>query len=139
MKLEGRAREAAKKLAKLAFPEYKGRKFAAEVAETYYMENYWDGGTCKDVVAVELATGRVHNAKPEVAGPWASHHFEIPANVALVEWAWFCGKDCGITIYLANPRRLEPDTSEALAFMTYEMELPFIDGYLDAKALEAVK
>jgi hypothetical protein len=87
----------ARQIALACYPEYKGRKIKVVSRETYYMENMWGGGSRNFAVAYDFATGN-RSAALEVVGP----EVKIPAGVAVVEHAYFCGKDCGITIYV-NP------------------------------------
>lgn len=98
----------AKKIARLCFPGYTGRKIRVEVRETYSMADYWDGGTRRTPIAYDL-TGtaefpcrRAEDVARIPQNAEAHATFTIPAGVAIVERAYFCGKDCGITIYV-NP------------------------------------
>lgn len=103
------AKSAVKRLAKLAYPKYKGRKFYLEVRSKYMMENYWDGGSRSFVKAVNLATGEVRDPAPastNVYDPRAHGEIGIPAGIALVEHAYFCGKDCGIRVVVSGPAEL---------------------------------
>jgi hypothetical protein len=95
-----------KALAKVAYPDYRGRKFSVCQARTYTMEDYWDGGSRCYAVAVDLATGKMVATQPVARNPFnaAAHAtFEIPAGIGILERQIFCGKDCGITLHVAPP------------------------------------
>ena len=87
----------AKEIALACYPEYRGRTIKVRAQATYYVDNIWGGGSRSYAVAYNLATGA---GAPAVET--TNHTVAIPANVAIVEHAFFCGKDCGITIYV-NP------------------------------------
>jgi hypothetical protein len=99
-----------KKLAQLAFPDYKGRKFRVTVKTRYYMQNYWDGGSRNYCVAVNLGSGQLFiSPDASTQTPWnsaANSSFDIPQHVGILERCIFQGKDCGITLYVA-PRQQE--------------------------------
>lgn len=93
-----------KALAKLCFPAYKGRKFSSSERATYAMEDYWDGGSRKYAMAVDLATLKVSAPCRAARNPMnglAHAEIAILAGVAIVEHVFFCGKDCGIRVYTA--------------------------------------
>lgn len=95
-----------KALAKVAYPDYRGRKFSVRQTRTYTMEDYWDGGSRCYAVAVDLATGKMAASQPVARNPFnaAAHAtFEIPAGVGILERHVFCGKDVGITLHVAAP------------------------------------
>lgn len=95
----------ARRIALACYPEYKGRKIKVASEATYRMENYWDGGSRCYAKAYDLKTGTVAAADIATTNPMngkAHAEIEIPAGVAIVEHSIFCGKDCGITIYV-NP------------------------------------
>jgi len=86
------------------FPEYQGRKIAVEfTARVLFCDTNWSGGTCNKYVAVK-ETGESH--KFFAPAPWANpvegRWFDLPEGILVVERSYFCGKDCGLTIY-ANP------------------------------------
>ena len=96
-----------KKLATLAFPDYKGRKFKVREAKRYYMQNYWDGGSRNYCVAINLQTGTLQQPDASTQTPWngaANAVFDIPQHIGILERCIFQGKDCGITLYVA-PRQ----------------------------------
>ena len=110
-------RDEIKTLAKKCYPEYKGRKFFTRQSKEYQMSDYWSEGSRNYAVAVRLATGEtglpgdfVHN--PMNGGAHA--RFEIPAGIAIVERSVFCGKDCGITVYVAPLPALTGDDVVAM-------------------------
>ena len=92
-----------KRIAKSTY-ETKSRKFRIVQSAHYTMENYWDGGTRVYAQALDLATGRLSGACDASANPFnsiAHSTFEIPAGVGILCHSFFCGKDCGITLYVA--------------------------------------
>lgn len=110
----------ARKLAKLAFPGWRGRKLRVkETPEVGLYGTYWDGGSKNEFVAVELATGRVapsHAALSiprEFGGLGGSHRLVIPEGVAVVEHSIFCGKDVGCTVYVRPEKTLEAGVPRA--------------------------
>lgn len=107
----------AKKIAKAVFPEYKGRKIRVVSRSSYTMANYWDGGSRSYVKAVNLETAAVVSPDQVTECPFnpeASATFEIPANVALVEHSFFCGKDAGITIIVSKAAQGVPALAETV-------------------------
>jgi hypothetical protein len=90
-------KKTARKIALACYPEYKGRKIKVVSRGTYYVENMWGGGSRSFAVAFDLASGKTAPAIETVG-----REVEIPAGVAIVEHAFFCGHDAGITIYV-NP------------------------------------
>lgn len=100
MKL-ARSNKEVKSLLQATYPEYKGRKIRLETRDTYQMENYWSGGTKHEVMAYDLATGKVSYPNGNTTNPMtgiAHSEITIPDGVALVEHTIFCGHDIGITI-----------------------------------------
>ncbi len=94
-----------RRLALVAFPEYRGRKIRVEIAAEYRMESYWDGGSRRDCRAVDLTTGKVAPPVPAATNPMnpqAHAVVRIPSGIAIVEHQIFCGQDAGITIYLTQ-------------------------------------
>ena len=94
----------ARTIVQATFPDYKGRKFSIEFREsiTLYDTN-WSGGTRNQycVIASNGKTALLH-----VPAPWVNmvegQTVEIPLDAMIVCHSYFCGKDCGITIY-AHP------------------------------------
>lgn len=106
-----------RRLAKLAFPAYKGRKFRYEERASYALENYWDGGSREYVKAIRLSDGSVHEPSSAVLNPMngAAHAtFQIPAGVVLVTHTFFCGKDCGLTVIAGASAMLPGGTRHAI-------------------------
>ena len=98
------------KLARSAYPEYRGRKIRTAVRASYTMADYWDGGSRYYVRAVELATGRIVDPSTFAQNPMnrAAHAtFQIPAGIALIEHAISCGTDCGLTVIVGAAPALE--------------------------------
>ncbi|MGH2397536.1 MAG: hypothetical protein ACRDFW_11235 [bacterium] len=100
-----------KALAKLAYPDYAGRKFrVCSTRRTYSMADYWSDGSRNFAVAVDLATGRIVEPREAAHNPLvgrAAHAtFEIPAGVGILERAVFCGRQLGITLYVAPAQAL---------------------------------
>lgn len=103
-----KAQKGIKEIIKACYPEWKGRKVAVQVATTYAMSNFWDGGSRNYVKAYDLAASKVAEAAPTTANPFrgqAHATVEIPDGVAMVEHSISCGVDCGITIYV-NPANM---------------------------------
>jgi hypothetical protein len=99
-----------KRIAKLAFPEYKGRKFAFDVQNyPLDMRSYWDGGSRDYYKFVSLADGRVSMEVPVQSAfdPKISglDSVTIPEGFVAVRHSIFCGKDSGLTV-IANPANL---------------------------------
>ena len=89
------------------FPEYKGRSFKVEFAETImFHDTNWAGGTKNTYVAI-ATDGRT--ARLNVPAPWFNAvegaRMTLPLNILIVKHAVFCGKDLGITIY-AHPAHM---------------------------------
>lgn len=105
------AKKLVKALARVAYPNYSGRKFRVTESKTYYMSNYWSEGSRNYCVAVNLATGEIKEPSREAGIPWngaANASFDIPQGVGILERSIFCGKECGITLYVAPPSNLVP-------------------------------
>ena len=96
----------------MAFPEYKGRKFAVEFTPTVtFYDTNWGGGS-RNVYTAVSSDGRT--ATLSVPAPWINtvegKTIEMPVDVLIVKHSFFCGKDMGITIYaspLHMPKWLE--------------------------------
>lgn len=96
-----RSNSAVKALLAATFPNYRGRKVVAEVAEsvTLYDTN-WSGGT----------RNTYHFVQPNKAGrlivpaPWVNsaegETVELSASLVVVKHTQFCGTDYGVTVYL---------------------------------------
>jgi hypothetical protein len=97
-------RKIAKPVLDATFPEYNGRKIKVEFAKTLtFYDLNWSGGTRNKYVAIRSDGLKLNLIAP---APWDNPYedlkVDIPADVIVVKHAHFCGKDCGITIYV-NP------------------------------------
>lgn len=90
-----------KRLLKVTFPEYRGRKVKARLWKgPMRLENYWDGGTRSYYVAVRIADGGISNFGTDNPFERSAHEeVDLPVGVLLVEHSIFCGKDMGITVW----------------------------------------
>ncbi|HNQ20634.1 MAG TPA: hypothetical protein PKI46_06205, partial [Bacteroidales bacterium] len=98
------------------FPQYTGKKFILEILDSnteVSTVSYWDGGS-KDYYAVvdyegnfNGSSNQYHNIHPQVQEDkrpkWIANKFQV-----LINHSYFCGKDCGITIYATNDSLLLP-------------------------------
>jgi hypothetical protein len=94
-----------RKIVKACYPDYVGRKIKVEPKNTYFMTNYWDGGTRNFAVAYHLESGLTKEPTEVTTNPMnkISHgQVEIPEGIAIVEHSIYQGKDVGIRIYV-NP------------------------------------
>jgi hypothetical protein len=94
-----------KRLAKLIYPDYNGRKFRIFEQGSYHLENYWDGGSRTYSVAIDLKGNRVMMPSQESQNPYhkeAHLDFVIPEGVGILEHSFFCGKDMGISLVLGT-------------------------------------
>jgi hypothetical protein len=107
-------------IVKLAFPEYKGRKYFVEFTDkVVFYDTNWGGGTRNKYVIVRSDGKKMEfNAPAPWVNPVEGKTFEIPEGVAVVRWAIFCGKDCGVTISL-NPDHKMPEQIEQLCEKNY--------------------
>jgi hypothetical protein len=99
-----------KSLAKVAYPDYKGRKFSAEVKRQYYVSNHWDGGSRSYMVAIDLYTGKIAEPSHESTVPFnslAHTCIDIPPGIGILEHCIYCGKDIGIRLYVSQPLAIE--------------------------------
>jgi hypothetical protein len=95
---------------KATFPDYRGRKISVTAAisvTVHHADLNWSGGSrtqYRGCTTSGYVTGSLdkHNA----SAPWdkapGSTIVELPAGAVLVEHVMFCGKDCGLRIYI-NP------------------------------------
>jgi hypothetical protein len=98
-----------KALAKKFYPDHNGRKFRIEIKVTYYMSDYWDEGSRCFCTAVDLSTGEGIATPDAATNPYnriAHASFEIPQGVGILERCISCGKDVGITLYVAPPKAI---------------------------------
>lgn len=100
-----------KRIAKAAFPGYKGRKFRVEVtAKPRAYQNYWDEGSREYIKAVNLATGEAFEPSLKSQNPFHPRaHVEVAPipGAAIVCHDIFCGKDVGLTVYV-HPNDVTP-------------------------------
>jgi hypothetical protein len=86
------------------FPDYKGRKYFLELVDkvTFYDTN-WSGGTRRKYKIIRTDGKQMDFKAP---APWVNpvegKTFDIAEGIAVVCWSIFCGRDCGVTVYL-NP------------------------------------
>lgn len=92
-----------RRLARLAFPSYRGRKFRLDFSSSYQMQNYWDGGTRYFAMAVNLRTNEISHPSKVTTNPFQKEaHAEvgIPKDFGILEHCIFCGKSLGIRLIL---------------------------------------
>lgn len=104
IKLDAQQRKATRPIIDALYPDYKGRKVAIQFTDRVtFSDTNWDGGS-KSYYKFIGFDGRVTTL--EVPAPWNNQiegkTVDLPADVLVVEHSYFCGTDCGITIY-ANP------------------------------------
>jgi hypothetical protein len=105
------------RIAKYAYPEYKGRKFFLEYkkeVDTSYNAN-WCEGTRTYYTFVRLDNGATMNP-PDVA-PWNRDKIlnaktPIPNGAVCVTNSFFCGHDCGITVIFPEQNKTEKPCSD---------------------------
>lgn len=103
-------------IARLAFPNWKGRKAKFSMLSTVRVSGTcWEGGSRSEFVAVRLATMEVCALPPssktprEMGGTAPDQTVTVPEGYALVEHAFFCGTDTGCTVTLgAHPALPDP-------------------------------
>ena len=86
------------------FPGYHGRKFKLQFRESIVLSDLHWGGGSRSQYALVSADGRSQAMDYSHIAPWDHNdegkRIELLPHVAIVEHCMFCGKDCGITIYL---------------------------------------
>lgn len=113
--------EVVKKMGKIAYPDYKGRKWSLEFGSSYQMQNYWDGGSKTYAMAINLSTGQVSQPSAATTNPFreAAHaQIEIPPGFGIIEHTIFCGKDVGISL------RIRPDETGVIGYVPALPEAP---------------
>ena len=101
---------AVKAIIQATFPSYRGRTVSVDASGAVgFYDTNWGGGTKNTYRAVTYRvdqgqlvitdTDRLHAPAPWV-NPIEGKRVEVPEGVAVVEHSIFCGKDCGITIYV---------------------------------------
>jgi len=106
-----------KAMAKKFYPDYNGRKFRIEIKSVYYMSDYWDSGSRCYCTAVNLTTGEGVPTPSKATNPYngiAHASFEIPQGVGILERCISCGKEAGITLYIAPPKAINDNSIKAL-------------------------
>lgn len=108
---------------KLAFPDYKGRKFEVVEAVTVSLDGaYWSGGSRNTWKAVML-DGRSGSLTIREASSMIQNPFRVPeapvlemvSGVAIVRHCIFQGKDLGLKLYLhpSNMVKMIPEQVDA--------------------------
>lgn len=90
-----------KELLANTYPDYNGREIELVEHDTYYMQDYWSGGTRYYVQAVNLADLSTEEPKSFFQNPFnqqAHASFLIPDGYAMVEHIYFFSRDLGIRI-----------------------------------------
>ncbi len=124
------AKKLVKALAKKAYPDYTGRKFRVCERKSYYMSDYWDSGSRNYCVAVNLSTGEIKEPSREAKIPWnnvAHASFDIPAGIGILERSIFCGKEIGITLYVAPTSPLTPGEATDKQLIDFLSHLPALE------------
>jgi hypothetical protein len=96
-----------RKLAKAAFPDYKGRKIAVEQFEGDSFEVYnlaKSGGSWNEYVGVRVAAGAMVALDVVPYGVDSAKLQNIPGGVVIVCRSFFCGKDCGLRVFVPAPK-----------------------------------
>jgi len=105
--------EIAHKVARVAFPDYAGRKFSMRVEPTICPQSYWDGGSrtlYRFVRLSDMAVLPVPTLHPAFDGRLPE--VPIPAGVVCVEHHTFRSKDMGLTFVVSQPELLPQATAE---------------------------
>jgi len=99
------------RVCKVAFPNYKGRKFKVQFdTKQMSVRSYWSGGSRTCYALVRLKDLEVHHA-PD-SHPMFDRvqvdvdNVTIPEGFVIVGHSNFCGKDMGLTIYTPAPNTL---------------------------------
>lgn len=89
-----------------AFPSYSGRKIRVCITEAVVLHDLnWSGGTKNTYVAMrtdDLAVvdlGAMGDIHPAFNG-WEGMRIPLRTGFCLIQHSHFCGKDCGLTIYV---------------------------------------
>jgi hypothetical protein len=97
------------KIAKHAYPDYKGRKMYLQyenTVDTGWNAN-WSGGTKTYYKFVRLDNGKIFSV-PDLA-PWKrpeNEVVEIPQGAACITHTFFCGTDCGVTVIFPKEKQI---------------------------------
>src|SRR5574337_1430623 len=97
------------RLVQAAFPGAKSRRpVRVEARETYFVSNYWDGGSRDECVVLNAKTlasvslseaGYVHQTRNNPFN-LAIGELKLSPEFIVVEHVYFCGKDRGYRIYV---------------------------------------
>jgi hypothetical protein len=99
-------RKQAAKIIAATFPNYKGRKIRLEhVAKVTFSDTNWCEGSRSQYAAM-ATNGQSEVLNMKGVAPWNNpiegKTFPLPPGYLIVEHTIFCGKDCGLTVYM-NP------------------------------------
>ncbi len=99
-------RKQAEKIINASFPEYRGRKIQLELTDKVtFSDTNWGGGSRNRYAAI-AHDGRKDRLDFSRVAPWNNpiegRTIDLPPGVLIVEHTVFCGKDCGLHLYL-NP------------------------------------
>ena len=114
MKLTGQLAKDGLKLAKVAFPDYRGRKVNLRVMDGFTPQpTWWDEGTKHSYTAVSI-DGKVvmEGARfdpPQFGGPTTVNRIQVPVNVVVVEHTFF-GTSQWVTL-IVNPENAKELTA----------------------------
>ena len=97
---------AAKKVAKHAYPEYKGRKIKLVTGQPTIdtsQDVNWSGGSRTEYMFVRLDNGDIMKNPNQHLPPWkqdSSHAIAtLTDGLVCVTHTFFLGKDCGLTVF----------------------------------------
>jgi len=93
-----------KQIVQAAFPNYRGRTFYVEFVDSVtFCDLYWGGGS-RNFYKIVRTDGQVASLPRN--NPWNDPQegktLPLGEEFAVVQHSHFCGKDCGITVFL-NP------------------------------------
>jgi len=89
-----------------AFPEYRGRKYKVEIAETVWIDRIGGGGSSDEIVALyqDNDIGMWCTARPTVSEMQAPcGYLPIKPELIYAVHSMFCGRDIGVTFHV-HPR-----------------------------------
>ena len=99
---------ALRSLLRITFPDYRGRKYQLKMVRSVtLLDRDWSGGTHADYMVLRDIGNGIETAETPPFSPMApaaayAPTIDLPAGYVVVSHRWFCGHDCGITVY-ANP------------------------------------
>ena len=104
MKITTKSAPEVVKVARLAFPDYRGRKFRIDATEKFNISNsYWSGGTKSDYVAIkfpEMVIVELPDVNPMRHPGYNRCFVNMMKDVIVVEHIIFCGHDCGLLVHV---------------------------------------